>query len=173
MKWLLILLILAACSQEVNMKITSPAFKEDSSIPSKFTCDAENINPALDISGFPEETQSLVLILDDPDIPASVKASMGIDVYDHWVVFNIPPTKIIFEGQEPEGVQGVNSAGKLGYTGPCPPDKEHRYFFKVYALDTKLDLPEGSTKAEVEAAMKGHVLTKGELIGRYNRKENV
>jgi len=110
--------------------------------------------------------------MDDPDIPASVKASMGIEVFDHWVVFNIPVIKIIFEGTEPDGVLGKNSAGELGYKGPCPPDKEHRYFFKVYALDSKLDLPEGSTKAEVEAAMKGHIMANAELIGRYNKIEN-
>lgn len=155
------------------MEISSPAFKEYGSIPEKFTCDADNINPALDFVGIPEDAQSLVLIMDDPDIPASVKASRGIEVFDHWVVFNIPvSTKAVLQGSEPDGVKGTNSAGELGYIGPCPPDKEHRYFFKIYALDIKLDLPEGSTKAEVEAAMQGHVMTKGELIGRYNKIEN-
>jgi len=155
------------------MEITSPAFKEDSSIPDKYTCDGENNNPALDIRDIPDNTVSLVLIMDDPDIPASVKAARGIEVFDHWVVFNIPPTTTtVFEGKVLEGVQGSNSRGITGYIGPCPPDAEHRYFFKVYALDIELSLDEGSTKADVEKAMEDHILAKAELIGRYNKIEN-
>ena len=152
------------------MELKSDAFDNNGKIPSKYTCDSENVNPHLIISNVPEHTETLVLIMDDPDIPDFVKKERGIDVFDHWVVFNIPSeTMEIPEDSEPEGVLGNNGAGKTGYIGPCPPDKEHRYFFKLYALDTELNLPEGSTKKEVEDAMEGHILEKTELIGRYQR----
>ena len=155
----------------MTLKLTSTAFDADGSIPSVYTCDGENKIPPLAISDVPVGTRSLVLIMDDPDIPDSVKQSRGIDTFDHWVVFNIPPeTTEIVEGEEPEAVLGNNSAGKPGYYGPCPPDREHRYFFKLYALDSTLSLPGGSTRAEVEAAMEGHILGQTELIGTYNRK---
>jgi len=153
-----------------TLKISSPAFEALGTIPSKYTCDGASIIPPLVIDGVPEGTASLVLIMDDPDIPESVKTSRGIDVFDHWVIFNIPPdTTSVKEGLKPEGVAGQNSSGKTGYVGPCPPDKEHRYFFKVYALDLKLNLPEGSTKKEIEKAMEGHIIMSGELVGKYNR----
>jgi hypothetical protein len=145
-----------------NMKISSNAFEHMGLIPSIYTCDGANINPSLNFDSVPTETKGLVLIMDDPDAP------MG--TWDHWVVFNIPPdTKEIKEGSEPAGTQGITSFRKTGYGGPCPPDREHRYFFKLYALDTLLDLPEGSAKKKVEAAMQGHILAEAELIGRYTR----
>jgi len=114
----------------------------------------------------PKEVKSLVLIIDDPD---SVKPAGK--VWDHWIVFNIPPsTTIIPEGKEPQGVHGKGTGGNLKYHGPCPPDAEHRYYFKLYALDTQLSLPEGSTKLEVEKSMERHIIEKTELIGRYDRK---
>ncbi|MFH1376629.1 MAG: YbhB/YbcL family Raf kinase inhibitor-like protein [Candidatus Woesearchaeota archaeon] len=153
------------------MKLTSTAFKDNEDIPSKYTCDGENINPELKIENVPKNAESLVLIMDDPDIPDFVKEKFGIDVYDHWVVFNISPTTyLIGEDTEPSGIDGKNSSGKIGYTGPCPPDREHRYFFKLYALDIKLNLPEGSIKKEIEIAMKNHIIEKTELIGKYKRK---
>jgi Raf kinase inhibitor-like YbhB/YbcL family protein len=107
--------------------------------------------------------------MDDPDIPESVKKNMGLDVFDHWVVFNIPADTIeITEGQAPPGVEGMNSAGQ-GYTGPCPPDGEHRYLFKLYALDTMLELNKSATKVRIEKAMKGHVIEKAQLIGVYKK----
>ena len=143
-----------------NMQLTSLVFGHNQLIPAKYTCDGEDVNPPLVINNAPESTQSLTIIVDDPDAPAGV--------WDHWIVFNIPPdTKVVAEGQEPEGVHGRGTGGNTDYYGPCPPDREHRYFFKVYALDTMLDLPEGSSKADVERAMEGHVLDKAELIGRY------
>ena len=152
------------------MKLTSSAFTEGGKIPSKYTCDGANINPPLSISDVPAKAKSLVLIMDDPDIPEFVKQKFGIQVWDHWTVFNIPSgTKEIAEGKNPPGVLGKNTGGKNAYGGPCPPDKEHRYFFKLYALDTELGLPEGSTKAEVEAAMKGYIIARAELMGRYER----
>jgi len=157
------------------MKLTSSAFESGEKIPSKYTCDGENINPQLFISGVPERAKSLVLIMDDPDIPNEVKKAREIEVFDHWVVFNISPeTEAVEEGKVPNGaIQGANSRGEKQYTGPCPPPqyepKEHRYFFKLYALNIELDLPEGSPKEEVEKAMEGHVLEKTQLIGKYSR----
>lgn len=154
-----------------QMDITSPEFKNGELIPSKFTCDGDNINPELKISGVPAGAKSLALIVDDPDIPEAVKTRLGISVFDHWVVFNLSPeTAAINENTQPEGVAGANSSGKNKYTGPCPPDREHRYFFKLYALDTALNLPTGSSREDVEKAMAGHILTQAELMGRYNRK---
>lgn len=146
-----------------TMRLTSTAFQHNTSIPSQYTCDGNDISPPLAISDVPSESKSLALIMDDPDAPAGV--------WDHWVVFNISPsTTSIPEGQEPLGVHGKGTSGNTNYKGPCPPDRQHRYFFKLFALDTMLDLAEGSTKAQVEQAMKGHVLDQTELIGLYNRK---
>ena len=148
------------------------AFTDGGKIPAKYSCDDQNINPALNFSDVPVEAMSLVLIMDDPDIPDFVKQKFGIQVWDHWVVFNIPPgTKEVAEGKDPQGRLGKNTGGKNAYGGPCPPDREHRYFFKLYALDSELSLPEGSTKAEVEEAMQGHILAEAKLMGRYERKQ--
>ena len=155
----------------IPMNLTSPAFNRDGKIPRKYTCDGENINPPLKIEKVPANSQSLVLIMDDPDIPDFVKQKYNIQMWDHWVVFNIPPaTKEIKEGENPTEVLGKNTGGKNGYGGPCPPDREHRYFFKLYALDMQLKLSEGATKAQVEEAMEGHILTQTELVGRYERQ---
>jgi hypothetical protein len=143
-----------------KLTITSSVFKNKGVIPAKYTCDGEDVNPPLSVEGVPEETESLVLIVDDPDAP------MG--TWDHWVVWDIPPTKKIEENSVP-GTEGLNDFGKHSYGGPCPPSGTHRYFFKVYALDTKLDLPSNSRKRNVEKAMEGHILTKGEIIGLYSR----
>ncbi len=153
------------------MNISSPEFKNGEAIPSKFTCDGLNINPEFRISGVPAGAKSLALIMDDPDIPEAVKTRLGINVFDHWVAFNIPPAiSAISEKTEPEGTSGANSSGKAGYTGPCPPDREHRYFIKLYALDTMLNLPAKSSRQDVEKAMYGHILEQTELIGTYKRK---
>lgn len=152
------------------MNISSPEFKNNGPIPAKFTCQGKNINPELIIEGVPTEAKSLTLVMDDPDIPDSVKKARGIEVFDHWVVFNISPqTAKISEGTEPEGTTGANSSGKGGYTGPCPPDREHRYFFKLYALDAMLDLPAGSNKSQLEAEIAKHELARAELIGTYKK----
>jgi hypothetical protein len=150
-----------------DMNLSSPAFQHGGKIPSKHTCDGPNISPPLKIEGVPEGTKSLVLIMDDPDVPKSIRPD---GMWDHWVVFNIPPDlKEIPEGKEPPGVPGVGTGGNTTYFGPCPPDREHRYFFKLYALDKTLDLPPKATKAQVEKAMEGHILAKAELMGRYER----
>lgn len=144
-----------------RMKLTSPAFEQNKSIPAKYTCEGEDINPGLVVEGIPSEAKSLVLIVDDPDAP------MGTWV--HWVVWDIPVASRIEENSIP-GKQGINDAQHHNYHGPCPPSGTHRYFFKMYALDIdKLGLPEGSDKQAVEKAMEGHILGKTELIGLYKR----
>ncbi|MDD5454699.1 MAG: YbhB/YbcL family Raf kinase inhibitor-like protein [Candidatus Ratteibacteria bacterium] len=143
------------------MKITSPEFQNNQLMPAKFTCDGENINPALNIAGIPDGTKSLALIMDDPDAVSGT--------FVHWVVFNISVTSKIAENSVP-GKQGNNSVGMKKYQSPCPPSGTHRYFFKVYALDTILNLNEGITKARLEQEMAGHILDKAELIGLYKRR---
>ena len=162
----LFVLLLAGCTtkNEVitmdTLEVASPAFENNGFIPAKYTCQGEDINPPLVIKNIPEGTKSLVLFVDDPDAP------MGTWV--HWVVWNINITGEIKEDTIP-GVQGMNDFGRLNYGGPCPPSGVHRYFFKVYALDCLLDLPEGSSKKDVESAMQGHVLASGQLVGRYGK----
>lgn len=144
------------------MQITSQAFSKNTTIPLKYTQFGDNINPPLQITEIPENAVSLVIIMDDPDIPVAA----GVPVWDHWLVFNIPPTvNEISESWNVQGVRGAGTRGLLEYSGPKPPDKEHRYFFKVYALNTILDLREGATKREIEIAMENHVVAQAELIG--------
>jgi Raf kinase inhibitor-like YbhB/YbcL family protein len=147
-----------------NVKITSPAFQTGGNIPKQFTCDGADTNPPLHIEGAPPEAKNLALIVDDPDAPGGL--------FTHWIVWNIDPkTTTIGEGSVPSGVQGKNDFGKSGYGGPCPPPGTHRYFFKIFALDRQLDLPAGSKRAQLDAAMKGHVIAQGELMGRYSRSK--
>lgn len=157
----------------MTLSLTSPAFQNQGSIPSQFTCDAENISPPLSISGVPEAAKSLVLLMDDPDIPQVFKEQRGIDSFDHWTLFNISSGTREIAQAGSAGVRGANSSGESAYTGPCPPKEyqpsEHRYFFRLYALDTVLDLAEGATKADVLAAMAGHIIDQAELMGRYKR----
>jgi Raf kinase inhibitor-like YbhB/YbcL family protein len=143
-----------------ELKITSTAFGYKEMIPAKYTCDGDDINPPLTIQDIPQEAVSLVLINDDPDAP--------VGNWDHWIVFNIPITSGIQEDSVP-GTQGQNSWNRNEYGGPCPPSSTHRYFFKVYALNNKLNLQIGATKSEVELAMKDMIIAKGELIGVYSR----
>jgi Raf kinase inhibitor-like YbhB/YbcL family protein len=152
----------------MEIKVTSSAFKEGSMIPRQYTCDGEDISPPLAWAGVPEDTKSLALICDDPDAP------MGTWV--HWVLFNIPagikelPAKIPSEKIIENGAKhGVNDFRKFGYGGPCPPGGTHRYYFKLYALDTEINLDPGITKAELLKAMEGHILAEGKLMGRYKR----
>lgn len=167
----LLSLILLYCAQsptsEVTMKLTSPAFTEGGKIPSKFTCEGENISPELHIGDVPGAAKSLVLIMDDPDVPEFIRKDR---MFDHWILFNLPAsTTKIAENSPPTGTPGKNTSGMLGYYGPCPPDREHRYFFKLYALDSEIDLQKGASKAEVEKAMEGHILAKAQLMGRYEK----
>ena len=147
-----------------TMKITSSAFHEGANIPSKFTCDGSDTSPPLQIAGVPSGAKSLVLIVDDPDAPSGL--------FTHWLVWNIPPqTGSIAEGSAPQGVQGANDFGKSGYRGPCPPPGTHRYSFKIFALDHELELRSGAKRSQVDAAMKGHVIAQGELVGRYAKRK--
>ena len=147
-----------------TMKITSSAFHEGANIPSKFTCDGSDTSPPLQIAGVPSGAKSLVLIVDDPDAPSGL--------FTHWLVWNIPPqTGSIAEGSAPKGVQGANDFGKSGYGGPCPPPGTHRYSFKIFALDRELELRSGAKRSQVDAAMKGHVIAQGQLVGRYAKRK--
>lgn len=150
--------------ETASMKIESPAFAHEQSIPSQYTCDGKNSAPDLLISGAPENAKSLVLIMDDPDAPKGT--------WVHWTMWNIDPkTATIGGGEVPQGaVEGVTSFGKPGYGGPCPPSGTHRYFFKLYALDIMLELEPFADKEELEEAMTGNVLAHAELIGLYSRK---
>lgn len=146
-----------------KMKITTPAFQEEGNIPSKFTCDGSDANPPLRFEGAQAEAKSLALIVDDPDAPSGL--------FTHWLIWNIDPktTAIDENSAPPNAIQGKNDFGKSGYGGPCPPSGTHRYFFKVFALDRKLELPAGSKRAQLDAQMRGHVIAQGELMGRYSR----
>jgi Raf kinase inhibitor-like YbhB/YbcL family protein len=148
------------------MQITSSAFATNTPIPDRYTCNGSDLNPPLDIAGSPEGTKSLALIVDDPDAPDPAAPRV---VWEHWVMWNISPAIASIEaGIVPAGaVQGTNSWGRTDYGGPCPPIGTHRFFFKLYALDTTLALGTTSIKADVEAAMQGHVLARAELIGLY------
>ena len=148
--------------QDINMKLISSVFNHGNSIPSRYTCDGEDISPPLSIEEVPENTKTFALIMDDPDAP------MGI--WDHWILFNIPSSiQKINEAEKPQGLEGKNSWGRTGYGGPCPPSGEHRYFFKMYALDTELNLGEGSIKEDLITAMNGHIIGKAVLMGIYTR----
>ncbi len=147
-----------------ELKISSSVFENNASIPVKYTCDGSNVNPPLSFENIPAGAKSLALIMDDPDAP------MGTFV--HWVLWNIDPqTKEIKENSVPKGAeQGINDFKKHDYGGPCPPSGTHRYFFKLYALDAAMSLPSSSKKADVEKAMKGHIIAEGQIMGLYKRK---
>lgn len=146
------------------MKILSSAFKNNAEIPSKYTCDGDNVNPPLEFVGIPESAKSLVLIVDDPDAPTNT--------WIHWVVYSISPkTTNVEKNSIPEGgIEGMTDFGKLGYGGPCPPSGTHRYFFKLYALDTTLNLPQSATKQMIEQKMQGQIIDQAGLIGLYSRE---
>ena len=147
------------------LDLSTPAFKQGEKIPSKYTCDAAGMNPALNFSGVPANTKQLVLTLHDPDVPKTLMPSGN---FDHWMVWDIAPTsKGIAEGAGSS--MGMNGAGKAGYIGPCPPDREHRYFFRLYAVDIPLAGKMFKDRAALEEAIKGHVLAQSELMGRYEK----
>lgn len=143
------------------LKVSSSAFNENELIPVKYTCDGANISPPLNIDHIPEEAKSLAIIVDDPDAPVST--------WVHWVMWNIPVTHQVKENKA-HGIQGINDFGKHKYQGPCPPGGIHRYFFKVYALDDLIELPENTNKHQLEKAMSEHIIAFGELVGIYARK---
>jgi hypothetical protein len=151
-----------------SIKLTSTAFKEGEPIPRQYTCNGVNVSPSLEWSGVPKSAKTLVIIADDPDAPSGT--------WVHWVLYNLPADNIGMVENLPAtdelgagGFQGKNDFGKIGYGGPCPPSGTHRYFFKIYALDSELPLKSGATKAEVEKAMEGHVVAQGQLMGTYRK----
>ena len=145
------------------IKVTSSAFLEGELIPKKYTGDGDDVNPPLFIEGVPENARSLALIVDDPDAP--------VGTWNHWLVWNIAPkTKEIRENSVPENAAlGINDFGKRPYGGPAPPSGVHRYFFKIYALDTILDLPHSTKRTALDKALQGHILAEGQLLGKYTR----
>jgi len=154
--------------ETMSIKLTSTAFEEGDMIPKQYTCEGNDTSPPLAWTGVPDGAKSLALITNDPDAPAGD--------WVHWIIFNIPPNVTELPESIPAnetvpggGTHGKNSWGRLGYGGPCPPSGTHRYVFKLYALDTELNLKIGATKKDVENAMKGHVLAEGQLMGKYKR----
>lgn len=145
------------------LHITSRAFDARGEMPRKYTCEGINVSPPLEIKGIPRGTRSLAIVVEDPDAP------MG--TWTHWVVWNIPPTHVLPEGND-SGVQGVNDFGVNVYGGPCPPADTHHYHFKIYALDRMLDLLPSATKLQLEFAMDNHILAYGELVGRYKKNKH-
>jgi len=146
------------------MKIISPTFAHQNPIPSQYTCDGGDINPTLQITEVPSQAKSLALIMDDPDAPGGT--------FTHWLMWNIDPaTTLIEEGSRPEGVvEGVNSASETRYIGPCPPSGMHHYHFKLYALDSMLDVPSKTSKTHLEEEIKKHLIKSAELVGTYQRR---
>jgi Raf kinase inhibitor-like YbhB/YbcL family protein len=153
----------------MDIKITSSAFQDGGLIPAKYTCDGADVSPPLQWDNVPQSAKSIALICDDPDAP------MGTFV--HWVLFNLPAEtrqlaeKVAADKTLPSGArQGTSGFGRVGYGGPCPPSGTHRYFFKIYALDTTLDLPAGARKSDLLKVMQGHILAQGQLVGKYKRR---
>ncbi len=150
------------------MELKSSAFENNEMIPKLYTCDGKDVSPPLNWNDIPEKTKSLALICDDPDAPRGI--------WVHWVVYSIKsvskelPAKVLHQEIMPNGaIQGINDFGKIGYGGPCPPGGTHRYFFKLYALDSMLDLEPGATKKQLLQAMEGHIISEAQLIGKYKR----
>ena len=151
-----------------KMSVSSTAFKDGGMIPAKYTCDGQDVSPALRWDSVPDSTQSLALICDDPDAPHGT--------FVHWVLYNLPsetrelPENMAADAELPNGArQGTNDFGQTGYNGPCPPGGTHRYFFKVYALDGPVNLPSGARKTDLLKAMRDHILAEGQIMGKYKR----
>lgn len=150
----------------MTMKITSTAFKDGERVPVKYTCEGPNISPPLQFSDVPDSAKSLVLMVEDPDAPAKP--------WVHWLVFNIPANATKFEENSiaPGSTQGLCNGNTFGYEGPCPPQNEHTYLFKLYALDKTLDIPAESDRKQVLAEMEGHVVAEAVLHGKYKKEKH-
>lgn len=147
-----------------SLQITSTAFMDNSTIPYRYTCEGQNINPPLRIGAIPDNAKTLALVVEDPDAPNGTVI--------HWMAWNIPVTMDIAENSKP-GTEGYNTKGQRGYMGPCPPTGTHHYIFNIYALDTKLALPDNATRKEFEKAIQGHILAKGQLTGLYKKSKPI
>jgi len=144
-----------------TLMVRSIAFGHNGNIPLQYTCEGENFNPPIEISNIPRETETLALIMEDPDAPRGI--------FVHWVLWNLSPHSLIAERTN-QGTSGRNSFGKIGYGGPCPPSGTHRYFFRIYALDNSPELDRSTDKDKLLDAMRGHVIAEGELMGLYCKK---
>jgi Raf kinase inhibitor-like YbhB/YbcL family protein len=143
------------------MKISSPAFSDNGFIPVKYTCDGDNINPQLNIERIPDKTKSLVLIVEDPDAPSGI--------WTHWILYDIPLNTTRIDENSAPGKQGKNTSNHMAYSGPCPPGKKpHRYFFRLYALDIRLEVPYGVNRPQIDAIILTHVLETAEIMGYYS-----
>ena len=160
-------------NNQMTMQLTSSAFSAGEMIPTEYTCDGNNINPPLSISGVPDGTESLVLVMDDPDIPAEVKEARNIEKFNHWAVYNLAADTTEIDAGSTAGTIGNNTRGEAAYVGPCPPPEyeptTHRYIFRLYALSGQLNFIKAPTLDEVETAAGGMMLDKAELIGLYTR----
>lgn len=145
---------------KATLLVQSPAFKNKGNIPPRYTCEGENISPAIEVKNMPPETKTMAVIMEDPDAPKGL--------FTHWVIWNLPPGSIAENTQD--GASGINSFGTTGYGGPCPPSGTHRYYFNVYALDMELSLAAGEGKNSLREMMEGHILASGELMGTYTKK---
>ena len=144
------------------MNLTSNAFENGGMIPAEYTCDGDDVSPNLVISEAPKNAKSFALIMDDPDAP--------METFVHWVAWNIPPDKTeIAKGEQLDSPEGMTGVGRNGYGGPCPPSGTHRYFFKLYALDSELELDPNAGKADLENAIQGHIIQEASLMGKYSR----
>ncbi|MEJ2270942.1 MAG: YbhB/YbcL family Raf kinase inhibitor-like protein [Candidatus Bathyarchaeota archaeon] len=141
-----------------KLSVKSPVFENGEKLPIKYTCDGEGINPPLVVEGIPSEAKSLVLVVHDPDAPGGN--------FIHWLVWNISVHGEIAENSIP-GIEGRNSSGKIHYSSPCPPSGTHRYIFKVFALNSKLEIQEGANRKELDHSIQGYVIAEGELIGLF------
>ena len=148
-------------ADQSQLILQSIAFSHGGHIPPLYTCEGNDINPPIEISGIPGDAKTLALIMEDPDAPKGT--------FYHWLMWNIPPQNVINENQSP-GICGRNDFNKNNYGGPCPPSGEHRYYFRIFALDIELDLEEGSNHSELIKAMEGHIMASGEIMGYYKKK---
>jgi len=155
----------SAAALAADLRISSPAFADKGQMAAKYSCDGEGVSPPLAFSNVPPNTQSLALIVEDPDIPEQFKSQVPGGVFDHWVLWDIAPDSKGFA--EGAGKGGINAGGGQGFYPACPPDKAHRYFFKLFALDRKLTGVTIRSKADLQSAMAGHILQQAQLIGMY------
>lgn len=158
---IIVIVLMLLLVQESRLTLSSPDFEHEGVLPKRFTCDGDDINPTIYIDGIPQGSKSLVVIMEDPDVPTTT--------FSHWVVWDITPQQVLMEGSV-KGVEGSNSLGKNNYLGPCPVTGSHRYFFKVYALDVILGLDKNADKWDLEKAMTSHIVARGEIMGTYRRK---
>lgn len=156
-------LIMKTGDKMTQLRVTSIGFSEGETIPKKYTCEGENVNPPLKIENIPDDAKSMVVIMDDPDAPDGT--------WTHWALFNIIPGDCMAKIEENSipGKLAANDFGTIEYGGPCPPSGEHRYFFRVFALNTMLNLEEGISRSDLDVAMGGHVLGQGELMGKFSK----